>query len=67
MLEILKPGLETSIQDYPGRIGSPNPSWPGSTGPSILKRSRCRPGSPGQAGGRRALIRIASLDRTERF
>src|SRR3989304_3101421 len=28
MLEILQPGLETSIQDYPGRIGYWNQGFP---------------------------------------
>ena len=28
MLEVLKPGLETSVQDYPGRIGYWNQGFP---------------------------------------
>ena len=28
MLEIIKPGLETAIQDYPGRIGYWNQGFP---------------------------------------
>ena len=28
MLEVIKPGLETSIQDYPGRIGYWNQGFP---------------------------------------
>ena len=28
MLEVIKPGLETSVQDYPGRIGYWNQGFP---------------------------------------
>ena len=28
MLEVIKPGLETSVQDYPGRIGFWNQGFP---------------------------------------
>ena len=36
MLEVLQPGLETSIQDYPGRIGFFGFSRGGYTGPVLL-------------------------------
>ena len=28
MFEVIKPGLETSVQDYPGRIGFLNQGFP---------------------------------------
>ena len=56
MMEIVKPGLETSIQDYPGRIGYWNQGFPPSGPMSMPSISR-----PSQKPGPRVPMLLNSL------
>ena len=75
MLEIVKPGLETSIQDFPGRVGYWNQGFPPS-GPMdmwsfrlanlVVGNDEGAPGSGGPVHGADDQIPARRRDRRDR-